>query len=104
MKQQHCDQCENQCPVEALQCGKGRKHFGLEPAGEGGHGQPSGPIGLLRQCGHMLHHGGASGEDLLRALTPGEQAELERLLGILAADWQSRCPAGKSEHRPPHQE
>lgn len=99
-QQQHCDQCENQCPIDALKCGKGRKHFGLEPAGGGeGHGRemPQGPIGLLMQCGHMLHHGGAEG-DLLAALNEQEQAELERLLGKLVADWKAKAPAGHHGH------
>ena len=34
MEKQHCDQCENQCPIDAL------------------------------QCGHFLHHGGADEADL----------------------------------------
>lgn len=95
MEKQLCDQCENQCPADALQCGRGRRHFGLEskPEGKEGMGQdmPSGPIGQLRQCGHLLHHGGISGDDLLSALNTQEQAELERLLGTLLADWNARA-------------
>lgn len=101
MNQQHCDQCENQCPIDDLKCGKGRKHFGLEPAGEGekhGREMPKGPVGLLMQCGHILHHGGAEGDDLLSALDAQEQAELERLLGKLLDSWKSKMPAGHHGH------
>lgn len=108
MNEKNCNQCENHCPVDALQCGKGRRYFGLEPehGGElGGRHEfeaVSGPIGYLRQCGHMLHHGGANGEDLLAALDAQEQAELERLLGKLLEDWKARMPAGRKEHRHGH--
>lgn len=102
MEKQLCDQCENQCPVDALQCGKGRRHFGLEPA-EGGkekHGRqlPEGPLGLLMQCGHFLHHSGLYGENLLQVLSPAEQAELERILSKLLVDWKNRMPGGGHNH------
>ncbi len=101
MAKQFCDQCDKQCPVDALQCGKGRKNFGLEPV-EGGkkheRQMPDGPLGLLMQCGHFLHHGGADGENLLGALSPDEQAELERLLTNLLHDWKKRMPAKGHEH------
>lgn len=95
MSEQRCDQCENACPVDALRCGRGRRYFGLEEPGHGhGHGGPdlSGPLGLLRQCGHMLHHGGVDSGEALSALTVEEQKELERLLGLLLADWRARAP------------
>ena len=86
MEKQYCDQCENKCPIDALSCGKGRRNFGMEPAesGKESHGRkmPDGVIGLLMQCGHVLHHGGADDEDLLRALNLQEQAELERMLKV----------------------
>ncbi|MDO5546073.1 MAG: hypothetical protein Q4F81_09690 [Eubacteriales bacterium] len=100
MEKQVCDQCENQCSIDELKCGKGRKHFGLEPdEGGKGHPMPEGPLGLLMQCGHVLHHGGASGEGLLRALSAEEQTELERLLGLLLEDWKTRMP-GKGHGQP----
>lgn len=101
MEIQNCDQCENQCAVDDLKCGKGRKRFGLAPEGgpDQGRGGADGPVGLLRQCGHILHHGGVSGEDLLSALTEQDQAELTRLLGALLADWKSRAPADSQAHR-----
>lgn len=111
MSEERCNQCENACPVDALKCGRGRRYFGMEDAGhdhehshEHGHGKPdlSGPLGMLRQCGHMLHHGGAGGEDPLSALSEEEQKELERLLGLLLADWQSKTPPDEGGHRHGH--
>ena len=96
LEKQYCDQCEKQCPTDALQCGRGRRRFGLEKPDETG-GKPSGVIGLLRQCGHLLHHGGVSGEDLLSCLNAKEQAELERLLGTLLADWSARMSANAED-------
>lgn len=101
MEKRHCDQCENQCPVDALQCGKGARHFGLEPAGEGKREMPGGAIGLLLRCGHFLHHGGVKGADV-SALNPQEQAELERLLTILLTDWEKRVPSEMPAHTHSH--
>lgn len=102
MTKQFCNQCEKQCPVDALQCGKGSKNFGLEPAesGKKKHGwkMPEGPLGILMQCGHFLHHGGADGENLLGSLSPDEQVELERLLTVLLDDWKKRMSAVGHEH------
>lgn len=102
MEKQHCDQCENQCPIDALQCGRGRRHFGLEQdnsgRGERGREMPSGALGLLMQCGHFLHHGGANGADL-SALNTQEQAELERLLTVLLTDWKNRKGTETTEHQ-----
>lgn len=103
MEKQHCDQCENQCPIDALKCGKGRRHFGLEHA-EGGkpnREMPGGVLGLLMQCGHILHHGGANGVDL-SALNPQEQKELERMLTVLLNSWKNRMPADMPEHKHGH--
>ncbi len=103
MEKKHCDQCENQCPIDALQCGKGRKLFGQEeerPSREGGRRNremPEGALGLLMQCGHVLHHGGAANADL-SALNPEEQTELERLLTVLLTDWKSRMPGEARKH------
>ena len=58
---------------------------------------PGGALGLLMQCGHFLHHGGADGADL-SALNPQEQAELERLLTVLLTDWKNRKSAEMPEH------
>lgn len=103
MEKQYCDQCENKCPIDALSCGKGRRHFGMEPSESGkerhGRKMPDGVIGLLMQCGHVLHHGGADDQDLLQVLKLQEQAELERILKILLDDWKMRMPAGRPEHK-----
>lgn len=106
MEKQRCDQCENQCPIDALQCRKGRRHFGLE-SDDGGKGKPcrempGGALGLLMQCGHFLHHGGAGEEDLLSALSHQKQEELEQLLTVLLKDWKKRIPAQRDEHRHGH--
>lgn len=96
MKQLNCDLCENHCPVDALKCGKGRRHFGTEPEENGhGTGMPGGALGLLMECGHFLHHGGGD----LSALSEREQTELERLLTVLLADWKSRRSAEMPERR-----
>ncbi len=100
MKKQLCDQCENRCPVDALKCGRGRRRFESEFNVKNenmDHKMSQGIIGQLRQCGHILHHGGVSGDDLLSALNPQEQSELERLLNILIADWNTRADKGTFE-------
>lgn len=63
--------------------------------------ESGGALGLLMQCGHFLHHGGADGADL-SALNPAEQAELERLLAVLLADWKKRMPSERPDHRHGH--
>ena len=36
---QTCSQCDNHCPADALQCGRGRRYFGVADGGhEHGHG------------------------------------------------------------------
>lgn len=101
MGKQYCDQCENQCPIDALQCGRGRRHFGLEQENSGreehDRKMPSGALGLLMQCGHVLHHGGV--EDAgLSALNDQERVELERLLTVLLTDWKNRKGTEMPEH------
>lgn len=96
MNEQYCDQCPKRCSVDALHCNKGRAYFGLEPAA------PHAPIGLLQRCGSVLHHGGISPENALSSLTQPEQAELERLLSTLLADWQKHVPEGQYKHRRSH--
>lgn len=100
MNNQNCNQCENNCPVDALKCGRGRRLFGVEASegrnfsgSRGTHGprfeKTDNPVLLLRQCGHMLHHGAIGGDDLLSALNEDEKKELTRLLTALVNDWQS---------------
>lgn len=95
MNKQYCNQCDNQCPADALRCNRGRAYFGMEPAEMK---MPAGPIGLLQKCGHLLHHGGVEMEEALRALTDKEQKELERLLPVLLDDWQKNQPEGARKH------
>lgn len=98
-EQQHCDQCENQCPKESLCCNRGRVHFGMEPVEPK---LPAGPVGLLQKCGFVLHHGSLDPDTVLSALSGQEQAELERLLSILLADWEKRMPEGLPKHHHGH--
>ena len=57
----HCTQCPNQCPEDALRCGRGRKLFGTE-SGEGkegrgeGRGEESGRSGT-HEHGNGQGHG-----------------------------------------------
>lgn len=99
MSEQFCNQCENQCPVDALRCNRGRVHFGQEPVEKK---MTSGPVGLLEKCGFVLHHGGIKPEEAMSALTAEEQAELERLLPMLLEDWQKRMPEGMKKHHHGH--
>lgn len=97
---QTCPQCDNHCPADALQCGRGRKYFGTADDGHGhdhshdghGHGHPkSGLAGLLHQCGRFVHHTELEEGELFQALTDEEKASLQALLEKLAADWRGRC-------------
>ena len=108
MSEQRCNQCGNECPVDALKCGKGRRYFGQETAEDRKSGKDhgckleDGPIGLLRQCGHILHHSGICGEDALSALNPADQQELNRMLEILLQDWKTRIPLKSERHHSHH--
>ncbi|MDD6692713.1 MAG: hypothetical protein PUE63_12950 [Lachnospiraceae bacterium] len=68
----HCTQCPNQCPEDALRCGRGRKLFGTESGeskeGRGeGRGEESGRPGTHEHGnghGHDHdHHGHDHGGD-----------------------------------------
>ena len=95
MSEQYCDQCKNRCPVDDLRCNRGRALFGQEPVERK---RPAGPLGLLQRCGSALHHGHIGEEEALSVLTEQEQAELERLLSVLLADWEKRMPQGRGRH------
>lgn len=61
----HCTQCPNQCPEDALRCGRGRKLFGTESGeskeGRGeGRGEGSGRPGTHE---HGNGHGHGRGHD-----------------------------------------
>lgn len=104
---QTCPQCDNHCPVDALQCGRGRSYFGVTGGeddhehnhkhGHGhehgccGHGRPSGGLaGLLHQCGRFVRHAEMEETELFQALTNEEKATLQALLEKLAANWKER--------------
>lgn len=105
----NCPQCSRHCPVDALSCGRGRSYFGQENgvseqgqgrdgrdhenrgshdgyAGHHGKQDKSTIEGLLRICGHTLHHGGGNG-DLCAALSDSEQMQLKELLTKLVESW-----------------
>lgn len=95
---QTCDQCGNHCPVDALQCGKGYKYFGMEDTGcndehsrgRGHHHHRDGLAGLIQRCGRFVHHTDEEEEILFQALTEEERAALQELLGKLDAGWRAR--------------
>lgn len=92
---QTCPQCGNRCPVDALQCGKGYKYFGVEEpghdCGRGRHDHRDGLGGLIRQCGRFIRHSEWEDAELFQVLTDGEKAALQAGLEKLAADWKARC-------------
>lgn len=91
---QTCPQCDNHCPADALQCGKGRKYFGAEDTGhEHGHGcrrHRDGLGGLLQRCGRFVRHSELENAELFQALTDEEKAALQVTLEKLTADWKTR--------------
>lgn len=112
----NCNQCPNHCPADALQCGKGRHYFeqlenpdaaaadGEEHRGhgeghghrEGHHGKSDDLYGLMRACGHYLHHSHSGGKHqdgsernhLFAALDETEQETLKGLLKKLTDSWE----------------
>lgn len=91
-----CPKCNNHCPVDALQCGKGRKYFGKAGVGKGRHNHHDhsrprdGLSGLLHQCGRFVRHAGLEEDELFQAFTSEEKAALQALLEKLSAGWQDR--------------
>lgn len=109
---QICPCCPRGCSLSAPSCDRGRS-YAAQLAGGGapqqhargehhGHHGPHGSHephggsmpapdsleGLLRRCGHALHHGAVSRGDLFAALTPEEQTSLRALLQKLTASWE----------------
>lgn len=114
-----CPQCPRGCSEDSLSCGRGRAYFaaengeadssetesakGFEKGSKKGrhnhknhgghHGKPdmNSLYGLMRFCGHTLHHGmkddTTDPEAMFDALTPEEKEQLKTLLGKLAASW-----------------
>lgn len=108
-----CNQCNNQCPVDALKCGRGKAFFGEEGEMAKGHGREGhgreghgreghgggasfasdSLYGLMRGCGHYLHHnqgnnGGTDESELFRVLDEAEKKELKRLLAKVLDSWK----------------
>lgn len=86
---QICSQCGNHCPADALQCGKGRRFFGLEEENHS-HKESGGLTSLFQRCGHFVHHAGEEEEILFQALTEEEKAVLQALLGKLDTSWRAQ--------------
>ena len=99
-QEQTCPNCDRHCPVTALHCDRGRSYFGMEALPEdargkhgrqmrggrnrheeNGHGDVPRVLQLLRQCGHVLHHGADEPEALIAPLSEREIETLEYLLG-----------------------
>lgn len=109
---ERCTQCRNQCPADALQCGRGKAYFEMLKNGE--TPQPEkvlesdNPlVSLLARCGRAAAHKSermrAHGKDdaeLLRSLSPEEQTQLQALLTKLDTAWQERKYHG--QHGGPH--
>lgn len=104
----NCPLCHNHCPIDSPKCSRGKELAEQIQAGapvdldammkQPEHGKDHrhghrGPKdydsleGLLRECGHVLHHGGGK-DDLFAGLTAEEQAELKALLQKLIAGWK----------------
>lgn len=97
--EQTCPNCDRHCPISALHCGRGREYFGIAETADTGNREHSHhdhgrrhersdsmrddsprAVQLLRECGHLLHHGRATGQELIAPLTARELQTLERLL------------------------
>lgn len=94
-----CPQCENHCPVDALKCGKGREFFGIEKS-ERNMPDPDSLLGLMRQCGHILHHSGGQKEEqeLFSMLDEHEKSTLQVLLQKVHKGWQESMNSSGAEH------
>lgn len=100
----NCNQYPNHCPADALQCGRGRHYFeqlenpGAVEASTGEsrnhrHGKSDDLYGLMRACGHYLHHSVGRHqeereENLFAALGGAEQETLKGLLKKLLDSWE----------------
>ncbi len=91
--QEFCNQCPNHCSADSLKCGRGRAYFGdnsqTSHEVHNHHGFDSADnsvVGLLRQCGHYLHHNDGSSDQLTSCLSKEELATLESLLQKIVAN------------------
>lgn len=90
---EQCTQCKNACPLDKVKCPAGEEFRDFVKKGgnpdefvgkkKHGHGGPGGipdsVEGLLRACGHTLHHGNGA-VDVCKNLTEDEQEQLKALL------------------------
>lgn len=91
-----CPCCGRHCPVDNLQCPRGRMHFGAE-GGEAEQQRHKPPkindeaVALLLKCGHHLHHGPTENLDnALSFLSADEKGELTRLLNKCVEYWNEK--------------
>lgn len=84
-----CPQCDNHCPADALQCGRGRRFFGVEKESHS-HGESGSLTSLLQRCGRFAHHTDEEETILFQALTEEEKAVLQGLLEKLDAGWRAQ--------------
>lgn len=84
-----CPQCDNHCPADALQCGKGRRFFGMEEENHSRRESDS-LTSLLQRCGHFVHHTDEEEEILFRVLTEEEKKVLQELLEKLDIGWRTQ--------------
>lgn len=99
-----CPNCGRHCPENDLHCARGVAYFEKNESSSNdmnkdqhgrhdhhGHHQHHNidemdTIGLLRSCGHQLHHGLSDAS--LEALSKEEQETLNQLLRKLLKSWQ----------------
>lgn len=96
-----CPQCDNHCPADALQCGKGRRFFGSEEE-ERSHRESGSLASLLHRCGRFVHHSAEEEKLLFQALTEEEKAVLQELLGKLETGWRAQFGEEVFSHGHPH--
>lgn len=78
--QEFCPQCPNHCAKDEVRCGRGRAYFNLDNNSSHPQIQEQGIVGLLKQCGHILHHNPEIKDTLCNGLSKEEQQTLEQLL------------------------
>ena len=90
---EHCTQCENHCPAEALRCGRGKAYYARLKNGEEFRCDND-AVNALVECaqaakhmGRMLTLHGGSADDILSALNADEQAQLLALLQKQQVRW-----------------
>ena len=83
---EHCNQCGNRCPADALQCGRGKAYFGRLRSGEEFQSDSELANALVacaqgvRHMATMLQKHGKDVEELFSALSEEEQTQLLALL------------------------